>query len=726
MSRKIQSACRPRDRRTSKRGRATARPALVAAVALAAGLTLLTSIAASAVDCTGDPLFITDNCTDPRFHDPVIDLVEQRTSPVPHTYMHGNFPGTDARFAFYFPPPEQYQGRFILGPTHQLTNDEKGRDPSFAFSSGAYLVATNLGGNENPLLPLPIGAADTSIRGYRVNTAAARFSRVKANELYAQSKGPHRPYGYIYGGSGGSYMTICTLQQTSGIFDGGVPFIMANHMATPYTYDVRILVLRLLRDSGVNQFPAVMDAIDPGGSGDPMATLNAEQAQAFEETTRFGFPPRGWWDWANMTQGALSLTALEVPIQDPTYAEDFWNLPGYAGHDDPFGTLAGVRVNESPGARTVLQVGSSPPAPPFFLPPGVVAISGALDPAKGTGAYLISDDPTQAGEKWPLVAVFPLGPAATGVFPFAGGFGFPPLTNVQAGDPMHIDNSLVIGLQYYNRYQDPQFAQPASEPDYYAWNAWRDANGDPIYVQRDVITGLERATSSAGCVESGQFQGKMAVVNNLMDIDATPWYADWYRTQVNKFPGNKIDDRYRIYYNDFAMHGNPTNLAGNARTVSYTGMLQQTVRDVAAWVEQGVKPPKSTKHAIADGAQIVVPPTAEERKGLQPVVTLTVNGGERADISVGDTVTFHANIKVPPGAGKVVIAEWDFLGVGNYPNLANIGSISPEVNLEATYTYDTPGTYFPVLRAASQRNGNPNDLFTRVNNLARVRVVVTP
>jgi hypothetical protein len=307
------------------------------------------------------------------------------------------------------------------------------------------------------------------------------------------------------------------------------------------------------------------------------------------------------------------------------------------------------------------------------------------------------------------------------VIPFGGGFGFPPFSNVAPGDKVHIDNSLVIGLQYYNRYQDPN-----GDPEYYAWDTWRDENGDPIHVQRDVVVGLERATSSAGCVESGEFHGKMAVVNNLIDIDATPWYADWYRTQVKKHLGKKIDNSYRIYYNDHAMHGNPgNNPAANARIVSYTGMLQQAVRDVAAWVEDGVKPPTSTKYAIADGAQIVVPPTADQRKGMQPVVTLTVNGGQRADISVGDTVTFHANIKVPPRTGKVVIAEWDFNGGGTYPDPANIGTTRPEVDLEATHTYNTPGTYFPVLRAASQRVGDPNDLFTRVNNLARVRVVVT-
>jgi hypothetical protein len=662
--------------------------------------------------CAGDPLFITNECADPRFNNPVIDLVEERTDPLPHTYMHGFFPDTDARFSLYFPPPEQYEGRFFL-QTHQLQGDENFQgggaggslesNLTFSFASGGYYVRTNLGGIENPITPLPMGAVDTTIRGYRVNTEAARFSREKANELYAESHGEHRPYGYIYGGSGGSYMTICTLQQTSGIWDGGVPYISANHMATPYTYTVRILALRLIRDTGVNKFPEVMDAIDPGGSGDPLATLNAEQAEAFEEATRFGFPPRGWWSYASMTAGALPLVASEVPITDPTYADDFWNVPGYAGFDDPFGTLAGVRLQDPPEARTVLAnfgfgllLDSAPPA------------------GQATGADLIVDTGAAAGQKWQLVAVL-----GNIVVPFVG-FGAPPFSNVAPGDKVRIDNSLVTALQYYNRYQDPN-----GDPEYYAWDVWRDENGDPLHVQRDVIVGLARAASSAGCVESGEFQGKMAVVNNLMDIDATPWYADWYRTQVQKFLGNKTKDQYRLYYNDHAQHGNPTSLEAHARTINYRGMLQQTVRDVAAWVEEREKPPKSTVYEIVDGAQVVVPEAADDRKGLQPVVHLTVNGGERADISVGDTVSFNAHIKVPPRAGKVVIAEWDFLGVGDYPHLADIGTIRPEVDLETTYTYTTPGTYFPVLRAASQRDGDPDDLLTRVNNLARVRVVVT-
>jgi len=40
-------------------------------------------------------------------------------------------------------------------------------------------------------------------------------------------------------------------------------------------FTVRIHALRVLKLR--NKFPAIMDAIDPGGSGDPYAGLNAEE-----------------------------------------------------------------------------------------------------------------------------------------------------------------------------------------------------------------------------------------------------------------------------------------------------------------------------------------------------------------------------------------------------------------------------------------------------------------
>src|SRR3989442_16045277 len=81
------------------------------------------------------------------------------------------------------------------------------------------------------------------------------------------------------------------------------------------------------------KFPAVMDAIDPGGRGDPYAGLNAEEAAALKEATRLGFPLRGWWNHPTMNGGPLGLVAGYVPYLDPTYVDDFWSKPGYLGAD---------------------------------------------------------------------------------------------------------------------------------------------------------------------------------------------------------------------------------------------------------------------------------------------------------------------------------------------------------------------------------------------------------
>ena len=44
--------------------------------------------------------------------------------------------------------------------------------------------------------------------------------------------------------------------------------------------------------------------------------------------------------------------------------------------------------------------------------------------------------------------------------------------------------------------------------------------------------------------------------------------------------------------------------------------------------------------------------------------------------------------------------------------------------MTATHAFSKPGTYFPALRVASQREGDPNTPFARALNLSRVRVVV--
>ena len=147
-------------------------------------------------------------------------------------------------------------------------------------------------------------------------------------------------------------------------------------------------------------------------------------------------------------------------------------------------------------------------------------------------------------------------------------------------------------------------------------------------------------------------------------------------------------------------------------------MLEQALRDLGAWVEKGVRPPTNTRYTVVQ-SQVQVPALAAQRGGIQPVVMLKANGLERAQVGVGQTVTFLAQISVPPSTGKVVAAEWDFLGAGDYPVAGQIATPRPSVTVKATYSYSKPGTYFAVLRATSQREGDSQTPYARVQNLSR-------
>jgi hypothetical protein len=218
------------------------------------------------------------------------------------------------------------------------------------------------------------------------------------------------------------------------------------------------------------------------------------------------------------------------------------------------------------------------------------------------------------------------------------------------------------------------------------------------------------------------FEGKMIVVESLWDREALPWQADWYRERVREHLGAATDASFRLWYTDRALHGFDLKQEDETRTVTFLPVLQQALRDLSAWVEKGVVPPATTRYRIADG-QIVLPPTARERLGVQPVVTVTIGGKDRAEVAAGQTVEFAGTIEAPPGAGKIVRAEWDFEGKGLF---ADNAAVEPgqKVTLRARHTFARPGTYFTTLRGYSHRDGNDSTPFARIRNLGRVRVVV--
>jgi hypothetical protein len=216
----------------------------------------------------------------------------------------------------------------------------------------------------------------------------------------------------------------------------------------------------------------------------------------------------------------------------------------------------------------------------------------------------------------------------------------------------------------------------------------------------------------------------MIVVECLLDGDALPWQADWYRRKVAAVEGPQIDDKYRLWYVDNANHTDPTTETQQTHAVAYSGTVQYALRELSAWVEQGIVPPPTSEYRVQDG-EVHVPASAAQRKGIQPVVHVDVNDDERAEVAVGEAVTLTATIEVPPAPGKVVSAKWDFDGLGAYPDVAELGDpTSDTVHVTTTHSYSKPGTYFPTLRVASQREGNANTPFARSLNLGRVRVVV--
>ena len=209
--------------------------------------------------------------------------------------------------------------------SEHLAQSARGEQDKIGFSiaSGGYFVETNGGG----LIAGPGSDADPTIGAYRANAAAATYSRVVAAEMY----GDHRPYGYVYGGSGGGYRTIGCAENTTGVWDGFVPYVIGSSMAIPNMFTVRMHAQRMLRDV----LDGIVDAVEPGGSGDIYDGLDPEQRDALLEVTRMGFPPRSWIGHRTMGMHAFPILFGGMMLADPSYVDDFWTQPGYLGATPP-------------------------------------------------------------------------------------------------------------------------------------------------------------------------------------------------------------------------------------------------------------------------------------------------------------------------------------------------------------------------------------------------------
>ena len=685
---------------------------------------------------------------DPDYQKPFIDVDEIRTRTAPdgnetaYRYMHGGFEGTPVKFSFCFPKRDAFRGRFFQylspfpGPDEEVASQDKnGADDKilFALTNGAYFVETNMG---SVTMFGPNG--DDRMR-WKSSAAAAELSRKKAMEIY----GCERPVGIVYGGSGGGYKTMACIENTDA-WDGAVPYVIGSPVSLPNTITMHAQGQRVLR----NAFGKILDNLDAGGSGNAYEGLNETEVQMLRELTDMGFPPMAWYVEAGglIDDGSLPVLTPGVKMSDPAYFKEFWEVPGYMGAD-PESSASRDRLQ----FKAVVKGVHLPGQPESPEQESEIEGRNGVDDAwkkmltDGKDAW-IELEKLPEGDDLYLRGVnltFLTGAAQGKVLLLGGmerdqvtGGGYitigmcygmdnleDVLSQIQPGDELMMDNSDYIAIQSYYRHQTP------ADLSFHAWDQFRNEDGTPALPQRASVMGYH--FTGTGTVQDGNIQGKVIVVQALMDESTCPWCADWYRETVRKAQGS--EDNFRVYYNQRCMHGDITEI-GNNMVVNYVGVLHQAILDMDDWLQTGKEPLQSTRYERV-GGQIVEEADPAKRRGMQAGISLTVNGAKCARVRAGGEFVLRAEITVPENAGEVTGIRYDFNDNWTYPGAKGIfpveGSftrtkkdgISGAVS-EMVHSFEKPGTYFVSARCTSQRNGDPDELFTQILNLDRVRVIV--
>ena len=356
-------------------------------------------------------------------------------------------------------------------------------------------------------------------------------------------------------------------------------------------------VQRVLGD----KLQGVIDAMAPGGTGNPFENLTTHQREELAALYRLGFPrgdefiigePMGqMWQWA--------AEADSIYEQDPSYFENFWTVPGYVGHDLPQ-VVTPDRIDRRVTISRVLNAQDVMDDPSLATPEfgtfrsvlqGVVEGTGTgyelpcvleikdLGPGYRLGAGIRILNGTGAGRQLYAVAV-------AGDYIFCDARGETSnlrLTDVLPGDEAHVDNSRWLAYGYYARHHlmdDPQFD-------------FLRVDRKPIYAQHS----LADLSSMMGVCYSGLFTGKLLWVHHTHDASLWPPQGVLYANAVAAAQGDEgARERYRLRWTDHAEHipasflPNPPGRASNTWLIDYLPVIEQSLQDLVDWVEQSIEP----------------------------------------------------------------------------------------------------------------------------------------
>jgi hypothetical protein len=683
--------------------------------------------------------------SDPFFGAPYIDEDTELDEPTPHRMVHGGFEGTATRFRFHFPLQDGvYQGRMFNplsganGGTEDFFTTPLGEaigGLSSCFRLGGYMVQSNQGHIGDELDPK--GGKDPTIYGWRASAESARFSKFVAAQVYGE--GPH--HSYVFGGSGGARRSPLCLAYAPDAWDAALPFMgdavdgehgdfrhprtVAQHFCSMFNVQ-RVLGERLSE---------VIDAMAPGGSGDPFAGLDTHQREELATLYRLGYP-RGDEFMIGQQMGQIwfwSSYAQRIQRDYPDYWEAFWTTPGHVGFDQPAAVehdLIDVRATISrvltaqdvvddpafvaanhQGLRAFVETLAGASAAGYSLP-CVIEVKGIPNRYRlGAGVRVVSGH--AAGRQLYCLD-------SAGDFFLCDGEGEASnlrFAGVLAGDEVHVDNHAFLAFCYYYRHHLTE-----AEVDYGSLRV----DGHPIYPQYEV----PEMSPFMGTVHTGRFEGKLMWVHHTHDASLWPSQGIGMKNNVERERGPEEAKQYfRLRWTENAEHVPPefvpvaSGRANNTRLIQYGSVIEQCLADLVDWVERGIDP-AGTAFEYRDG-KVTLPPSAAQRGGIQPVTSVTANGVARFEAKVGEEVTLQLHAEVPPRAGTIISIDWDFDGSGTYPfSHPDIDGTANEVKLSITHSYDRPGTYFATALVHSHRDGDVTATSRRIPNVASARIVV--
>lgn len=674
-------------------------------------------------------LIVDEHCVDPYFNASnfVITSTTQQTytgvgGPIPYTEIKGYFRARDVNanplpasvadsptlrqqdYVFRIPAKRFFRNR-AMQIQHPVTENSI-VDNRLAFTNGAMSV--------NHVNARP----GNSSGHWRHSAAATKIAADMVRKMYGLTG---KIYGYYWGCSGGGQMAQAAAEGQTGVWAGVIVICPATRGNPAHAFQwqghfalalseakrARLMSLRMV-GNGVNALDGLTDAEKIL----LYAELDEEEKSVLNELLAAGYP-------LNELNSFLMLSPItgtnEIFYLDPTYEDDFWSKPGYAGSNPPsylsaakmdgFATITAVN-RDAMGAITSVQLDrtSIPPVP-----------SAAASPIGTTGQrfYVYAPDgrtrlvdPGRRSEAYG--ALSGTIDRQTGLLKLSANNSQVLLDAVTKGGKIRVTNRFLLAAYFYPRH--------TIVPGYYQYDQYRNADGTPKYPQRPFsVADLSTMRSVAGVLSLGNIKTKVMLFQNLSDFLAFPsWVAGYANTIEQKLGKAKADQMLRVYYQERGGHSNG-GIVG--------GIFNQALIDMMAWAEKGVAPKPSSQWAFElPLTQVILSPDAAVRKGLQPVVNVTVNGNDHAKVDVNQPVNLVARLEMPPATGKIVQYDWTY---GTATDATILSKPMQKVDVTRTVSFTAPGNYIIRLTANGQRDGlvAPDDQ-TLAQNYQEVRVIV--